>query len=32
MFHAFYRCFILNQHVIDKMKEKTEKGIKPVLI
>ena len=30
MFHAFYRCFVLNQHVIEKIKEKKEKGIKPV--
>lgn len=30
IFHTFYRCFVLNQHVMDKMKEKKKKGIKPV--
>lgn len=29
MFYSFYQCFFLHRHVMDTMKKKKEKGIKP---
>lgn len=29
IFHTFYRCFILHQHVMGKMKKKKKEGVNP---